>query len=479
MKKLFLLLLLISKFSLAQIRVSENKRTLATLDGKPFFWLGDTDWELFHRLTREETDFFLETRKKQGFNVIQAVALAEFDGLRKPNRYNDKPLVDNNPTILNTSPGNNPADSLAYDYWDHVDFVFETAALKGLYIGFLPTWGDKLTHLWGDGPIVFNTENAKIYGRILGKRYGKFNNLIWILGGDRPVKYKGYDGNDYNDLAIWRAMAEGIKQGEDLSGSVHHFMTYHHAGGEIRTSNFLQDETWLELNSFQSGHGSRESEPWKWVKADLAKTPKKPTFDMEPCYEDHPVNPWDGTWTRARGYFNDYDVRARVYRSVFAGAAGVTYGHHHIWQFVNTALNPPVYVADTVIPWQIAMNAKGANQMKFLKELILRKANFNRISGDDLILSDKGSSYKNTIIGTKAEDNNYALFYMPEPKVVSIDVQKIQGDKLQITYFNPENGQQTSKNIRKKNAKKDFSPPNGVKDWVLIIENLSKINGKK
>jgi hypothetical protein len=35
---------------------------------------------LFHRLNREEADHYLETRAAQGFTVIQAVVLAEFDG---------------------------------------------------------------------------------------------------------------------------------------------------------------------------------------------------------------------------------------------------------------------------------------------------------------------------------------------------------------------------------------------------------------
>lgn len=38
----------------AQLRVSDNHRFLVTADGKPFFYLGDTAWELFHRLNRED-----------------------------------------------------------------------------------------------------------------------------------------------------------------------------------------------------------------------------------------------------------------------------------------------------------------------------------------------------------------------------------------------------------------------------------------
>ena len=67
-----------------KLKVSENKRFLIQENGKPFFYLGDTAWELFHRLNREEADKYLEDRAKKGFTVIQAVALAELNGLNDP-----------------------------------------------------------------------------------------------------------------------------------------------------------------------------------------------------------------------------------------------------------------------------------------------------------------------------------------------------------------------------------------------------------
>src|SRR5579871_356809 len=70
-----------------QLKVSENKRFLVYSDGRPFFWLGDTAWELFHRLNREEADRYLENRARQGFTVVQAVAVAELDGHTVPNAY--------------------------------------------------------------------------------------------------------------------------------------------------------------------------------------------------------------------------------------------------------------------------------------------------------------------------------------------------------------------------------------------------------
>src|SRR5688500_12421184 len=76
-----------------QLKLSKNKRFLVTADGKPFFYLGDTAWELFHRLNREQADRYLEDRAKKNFTVIQAVALAELNGLKDPNPYGHKPLV--------------------------------------------------------------------------------------------------------------------------------------------------------------------------------------------------------------------------------------------------------------------------------------------------------------------------------------------------------------------------------------------------
>ena len=69
-------------------------RYLQYADGRPFFYLGDTAWELFHRTTREEARLYLEDRARKGFTVIQAVCLAERDGLRVPNAYGDLPFAD-------------------------------------------------------------------------------------------------------------------------------------------------------------------------------------------------------------------------------------------------------------------------------------------------------------------------------------------------------------------------------------------------
>ena len=93
------------------LRVTPNRRTLEYDDGTPFFYLGDTAWQLFHRLDREQADRYLRNRAAKGFTVIQAVVLAELGGLEVPNANGDLPLVDKDPTRPNEA------------YFRHVDYI--------------------------------------------------------------------------------------------------------------------------------------------------------------------------------------------------------------------------------------------------------------------------------------------------------------------------------------------------------------------
>jgi hypothetical protein len=163
-----------------RLKVSENKRFLVTEKGEPFFWLGDTAWELFHRLNREEATRYLENRAKLGFNVVQAVAIAELDGDTDPNPYGFLPLTDADPSrpAVREGPEN--------DYWDHVDFIVENANALGITIGFLPTWGRFWHDTTKDRKPIFTADNAAMYGEWLGRRY-RDRRLVWILGGDRSI----------------------------------------------------------------------------------------------------------------------------------------------------------------------------------------------------------------------------------------------------------------------------------------------------
>src|SRR5438105_2812671 len=208
-----------------QFSVNVNKRFLLK-NGKPFFWMGDTGWELFHRLTREEADQYLQHRSQQGFTVIQAVVLAEFDGLHTPNANGDTPLINDDPTKPNEK------------YFQHVDYIIDKAASYNINIGLLPTWGDKIfKSTWGVGPEIFNEQNAAAYADWLASRYKNKTNVIWILGGDRLPR-------DEKDVAIWRAMGHAIMKATNNKAII----SFHPQPNNLGSAEWFHKDDWLAFN---------------------------------------------------------------------------------------------------------------------------------------------------------------------------------------------------------------------------------------
>ena len=299
------------------LRVSDNRRFLVTEEGKPFFWLGDTTWELFHRLDRGDAERLIRHRAAQRYNVLQAVAVAELDGHSVPNAYGHLPFEDLDPARPAVKEG--PAD----DYWDHVDFVVRTANDHGLYVGFLPTWGRFWHDRQGGTKPLFDAAKAEAYGEWLGRRY-RDAGLVWILGGDRPVE-------DDGQREVLRAMARGLGRGD----GGRHLKTFHPPGG-VGSSKFFPDEAWLDFHMRQNGHGTEYNDRYSNTRADYDRTPVKPVLDGEPVYEGHPVS----FNAKGLGHTVAADVRRALYWDLFGGAFGHTYGHHSVWQMWSEGKAP-------------------------------------------------------------------------------------------------------------------------------------------
>jgi hypothetical protein len=440
--------------SLEKITVSKNRHFLVTESGQPFFWLGDTAWELFHRLNPGEAEYYLDVRRSQGFNVIQAVILAETDGLHTPNVNGHLPLNGDDPTRPNE------------EYFRYVDEIIHLAASMELYIGLLPTWGDKVhTKLWGIGPLIFNTENAYVYGRFLGTRYRNDSNILWILGGDRPA-----DG--YEDL--WDAMACGIMDGLGYRP----FFTYHPIGSKS-SSAWLHNAGWLDMNMLQSCHVFLDAPNWEMIRTDYERHPRKPVLDGEPNYEDHPIDPFTRKWQPEYGRFSDYDVRKQAYRSVFAGACGYTYGHQSIWQFWNLEREPINFPVPT---WQKAILRPGAAQMIHLKNLMLSRPYFTRVPALDMLpdiqptppIGNVEDDCYNPLrashpVAARDAMGSYGLVYFPlAGQTLRIDLSLLRAG-ITAQWFDPRDGMCHDAGHHP-NEMVTFTSPIAGPDWVLILD---------
>ncbi len=435
-------------FSHGPLKVSENKRFLVHADGTPFFYLGDTAWELFHRLDREQADRYLTNRAENGFTVIQAVALAELDGLNTPNPYGHRPLVGNDPTKPDVKDG--PAN----DYWDHVDYIVKKAESLGMFIGMLPTWGDKWNKKWGKGPVVFNAENAEVYGQWLGRRYKDAPNIIWILGGDRPIE------NDEHRVII-RAMARGLDKGD----GGRHLMTFHPTGGRTSSTQFHNDG-WLDFNMHQTGHKDRGS--WESITKDYNKMPIKPVLDGEPLYEDHPIN-FD---PMKFGFSADWHIRRLAYWHVFAGACGHTYGCHNVWQMYAPGRSPVSWAHHY---WYESLDLWGAHDMKHVKNLMLSRPYLTRVPDQSVIASDVGNG-DGYVSATRDSQGSYAFVYAPLGEPVTVHLDKLSGEKVKAWWFDPRHGTAHEIGTFDKKGTREFKPPVHGKgnDWVLVLDDAGK-----
>ncbi len=441
-----------------RLRISDNHRYLQYENGKPFFYLGDTAWELFHRLTREEAIQYLANRSQKGFTVIQAVVLPPADGLTVANAYGDLPLLQGSPTKPNEA------------YFRHVDFIVNKAQELGMFIGMLPTWGSH----WASGKSIFTPISAREYGRILGARY-KDKALIWILGGDRSIT------ND-EERGIIDALAAGLTEGDGGA----HLKTYHPIGPGL-SSLKLNAASWLDFNMFQSSHAARDHDNGLYVEHDYALKPEKPTMDGEPRYEGIPI----GFYLRGAGgidRFDDYDVRQAAYWSLLAGACGHTYGNNNVWQMYKPGATTSTHAGDGVVrpdgalfggpggliganvAWYEAMDHSGAFQMRYVRRLF-ESLPFTRLVPDQQIILNGPTTGGAKIRAARASDGSFAIIYSPRGESFTLDKSIVKADRQREMWYDPRYGtwylikEQDSWGIQ------TFTPPTNGRgnDWILVL----------
>ena len=428
-----------------QLRVDDGGRFLVQSDGTPFFWLADTAWELFHRCDREEVDYYLEKRATQGFNVVQAVALAELDGLNTPNPYGAVPLLEGDPLRPND------------EYFTHVDYVIDRADSLGMYIALLPTWGDKLYRdSWGVGPEIFTPANAESFGQWIGDRYKDRDNLIWVVGGDRNPRA------DSRDVEVWNALAKGITAGVGEGKPA--LMSFHpqpkEAGG---SSTWFHEEAWLDFNMHQTGHCNNQA-TYEHIAHDYQLSPTKPVIDAEPLYEEHP-NCFNA---RELGYSVASDIRRIMYWNVFAGAFGQTYGCHDVWQMFKLDKKP---INQPLRPWKKALDLPMANQVKHLKALMLSRPFLSRIPDQSLVVGSPTGELER-IVATRSSDGSYAMVYFPQGGSAQLDLGALASEQLSSWWYDPRTGNAIDAGDLTRSDNLEVQAPTSGKghDWVLVLD---------
>lgn len=428
-----------------KLSISNNKKYIMQ-DNKPFFWLGDTAWLLFHKLSEEDAYIYLKNRAEKGYNVIQAVLIYSLPGMKDINKMY-VPY----------------SDAESKEYWEHCDRIIKMAEELGLYMGLLPSWGSLVKNK------IITKENIKKYAEFLCSRYKDYSNIIWILGGD--IRADGFE-DIYNIL------------GFELKNSNPDRLITFHPFGRCASSIWFNNCEWLDFNMFQSGHrrydqyslgkwddnNKKENffgeDNWKYVLEDMKKNPLKPTLDGEPSYE------WilQGLHDNSQPYWTAKHIRRYAYWSVFAGACGHTHGDNSIMQFYNKN-NPKDYGSYGVkSDWREALHHEGSGQMKYLADL-MNSVNFTSGSAkNDIIIG--GQREKHERIAVFAGDE-YIFAYSWLGNDFEIDIGKF--GEMEIYWFSPSTGIYSYAGTTDKNFFKAVpAKNNAAKDVVLVLKSVKK-----
>jgi len=447
-----LLLFCFSIYLKAQpLKISENGRFLVKSNNTPFFWLGDTGWEMIHRLNKEEASYYMKNRSGKGFNVIMTVVLSEMNGITVPNAEGNLPLIDKDPEKPNEA------------FFAHLDYIVKQGKLNGLYLGLVPTWGayldDKKHPLFDNVPLFLDEKKAAAFGKFMGARYKDADNIIWIAGGDRSA-----NGHE----KIWEAMIKGIR-----SGGAKQLLAYHPTGGES-SADYPELASLLDFNMYQSGHERIANSNYARIKTDYEHSPAKPVIDAEPNYEDGPLG-----FNPANGRFNDFNVRNASYWSVFAGGFGINYGHNSVWQMYEPGKHKPIVWA--ISGWKKALEFPGSNQLQYLKKLVLSRPYLSRIP-DQSITDQPQTERTNHIQVTRdgtagSNDASYIMIYYPYLSNIAIKTTVIAAKQLHAWWFNPRTGAATDIGILENKGlfsvpyAKQIKENQAGPDWVLVIDD--------
>ena len=478
---------------LADLRVSENGRFLVDQEGTGIFPLVDTAWAIAWQLDRGEVEAYLQHRHAQKFNMIALVAFPSYeDHVVTPNADGDQPFVlkggKYDPLRPITTAGKDPADASQYDYWDHLEYIMDSAHEKNMAVIVLPAWGGCVAGSYGNGKdtsaILFDASRAYRYGNWLGSRFAKKRNVLWMMGGDRSAVY---GTKDYRK--VFAAMAEGLADG--INGIEKHdgqadfgatLMSYHPQKWAPNSSEWFHHSSWLDFNSIQD----QPSDQIASVEHDYGLEPAKPTWLFEGGYEHR------------RNSYTDWQIRFQSYQTVFAGGFGVTYGNMNIYHFSE----PPAKSDENVgvsesDQWNHSLDDPGAVQMQYLLRLMrtLSKEEFlRRVPDQALIAGDRGRMTgaegirSSCLVATRDSGGRYAFVYSASGRPITVRMSRLSGKTMDAYWYDPSTGKwrleqnatEVPKAFRKGIASgtgardQTFDPPGSESDgndWVLVLRH--------
>jgi hypothetical protein len=296
-------------------------------------------------------------------------------------------------------------------------------------------WGGDDKHGWRNR---LTDENARPYGEFVGRRYAKFDNLIWILGGDANPKEK---------TEAVRLMARGIKE-----HAPHQLITVHNAP-EHPSARYFGEDDWLDVNMAYSYREVYAQILGEWAKMENIR----PILLGESGYEEESNDRRGGAPWR---------MRRQAYGALLSGAlAGHAFGQKHIWRFDDE--------------WRQALDSPASRQMSHVRTLFTSSP-WHLLEPDHasrfIVEGQAEMGAVDYVVAARASDGSFAIAYFPATRTVKLNLGGLVR-RPQANWFDPTNGKIKAIPDFAANTEKPatVTPPGrnsaGDQDWVLVLKS--------
>jgi hypothetical protein len=411
-----------------RLRVAESGTHLEHTDGTPFFFLADTVWTGPARSTADDWQIYLADRKSKGFTAIQfnmaspwRTAAADREG-RTSYKIEADRLIPNE------------------EFYRQLDARMKAIADAGLLAVPVLVWANKK----GDAGVDLTEEQILTLVRFEVERYQQAN-CLFILAGDNRYEPSQADK--------WKRI------GRAVFGNRPELLATTHPTGMNFPWKQWEDEKWLRVLGYQSGHGD-DAKTVAWIHsgppAEFGRQAiiTRPVINLEPPYEDH-------YGYQSKKPHSSYSVRRAVYMSLLAApVAGVTYGGHGVWSWHEKPGQTPTDHPSTGVAktWKEALGLPGSSQMGHVRELFESLPWTTLRPAPDAVKQLSGDPLK-FVSSARTSDGSVYVFYFPSGASAESSVAPGKGDTA-IRWFDPRLGQWFTRG--------QLSPPD-EQDWVLVL----------
>jgi hypothetical protein len=414
------------------LQVSPNGRYLVDRAGVPFLINQASSWGLIQALSTDDASDYLDALKQRGFNTVMVSVISY-----------DQRMAGGPPDWQGVAPFTKRWDFSTWNekYFEHADEIIQLAADRDMLVTLVPAylgfpqdpsqgWADELMN-------ANNDEDAcRAYGEFLGDRYKDVPNILWIAGGDNQPKV----GSELEKRLL--AIVQGIQANDKT-----HLWTAHWDGqgdGALSTD----DRTFaslLDVNGYYAYNYDMTYE--RDLEAYSMKSPL-PFFHLDMSYEHEEGGSPD-------------NICRKAYGAMLSGGAGSSFNAGPDWYLFFKWRN---------------MDTQGTRETTHWAALFQSRAWYDLVPDDahQVLTSGYGDFGKtNYVSAARSTTGQLFIAYLPSGGTVSVNFDKLTGDRSQVWWYDPTSGAATSGGMLMTSGTQRLTSP-ARKSAVLIIDDAAQ-----